>query len=91
MRYHWGFAIGHVYTHGKSQSGVLTDQHNDEHVGGDAETHVAVEAEAQGLTFDTGETEDLEYSLDPQDDDILDHLGASDMSDDGEGSDVGDG
>jgi hypothetical protein len=87
MRYHWGFAIGHLYTHGKSQSGVLTNQHNDENVEGDAETH---EVEAQGLTFDTGETVNLEYSLDPQDDDILDHLGASYLSDDGEGSDVGD-
>jgi hypothetical protein len=90
MRYYWGSAIGHVYAHGKSQSGAPTDQQDDEDVEGDAEAHVGVEVEAQGLTYDAGETENVEYSLEPQDDDILDHLGVSDMSDNGEGSDIGD-
>jgi hypothetical protein len=92
MRYHWGLAIGHIYTHGKSQSGAHNLQ-NDGAVEGDSEILVTLDAAAQDSSSSTSDDEtalNLEYSLDVHDDDILDNLGASDAGEDSERSDVED-
>jgi hypothetical protein len=92
MRYHWGFAIGHIYTHVSSQSGAHGFQ-NDEIIEGDSEFQGTLDAEAQdpsGSASDDETALDLEYSLDVHDDDVLDNLGASDIGGDSERSDVED-
>jgi hypothetical protein len=89
MRYHWGFAIGHIYTHGKSQSGAHNLQ-NDQAIEGDPEFQVTLDAAVQdpsGSASDDETALNLEYSLDVHDDDVLDNLGASDMGEDSEQSD----
>jgi hypothetical protein len=92
MRYHWGFAIGHIYTHGKSQSGAPSLQ-NDEAIEGESEFQVTLDMAAQDLPGSADDDEialNLEYSLNVHEDDILDNLGASDISEDLERSDVED-
>ena len=92
MRYHWGLAIGHIYTHGKSQSGAHNLQ-NDGAIEGNLETSVTLDAAAQdssGSATDDETALNHEYSLDVHDDDILDNLGASDVGEDSERSDVED-
>ena len=92
MRYYWGLAIGHIYTHNPSRHGgetvpeleAIQEDIQEDQAGLDME-----DQELPYLTFDGADTEGLEHSLAIRDDDDFSDSEASereemqsDMSDD---------
>jgi hypothetical protein len=87
MRYYWGLAVGHTYTHGGHT--------NESFDGADSEPEASAALEREGpdpprSAFDEIDAEDTEFSLRSRDDDDLDDSESSDVCDQ-ESEDSGDG
>ena len=82
MRYYWGLAVGHVYTHSTDDSNLTQDTLND-----DAETNddLVLETDSSNVGLSAqllvqedsawaGEGDDPEFSFENREDDFIDEL-----------------